>query len=181
MVKAWLYLYILDYFLFVLYSINVFFSFNPFVHYFSCQMALLLWQMLDLSFVCPDFVGCTAFVSSSLLLLWWPFWRVWETVDVNSGDYSAFYWGNPSSEAEKIFEGICRKYSSGFWMSGCWSGTIKYTNKLWDSSALSKSHRHPSYLLSALLGVSSWDLSWQESADEDFHSLHHGAMTRNSL
>lgn len=46
MVKAWLYLYILDYFLLVLFSRNAFFSFSPFVHHFSCQMALLLWQML---------------------------------------------------------------------------------------------------------------------------------------
>lgn len=70
MVKAWLHLYILDYVLFVLFSLNAFFSFKPFVHHFSCQMTLLLWQMLGLSLVCPEFVGCAAFVSSSLLLLW---------------------------------------------------------------------------------------------------------------
>jgi len=72
MVKAWLYLYILDYFLCVLFSLNAFFY--PLTHFFSCQMALLLWQMLwlhawALSLVRPDFVGYTPFVSYLLLLL----------------------------------------------------------------------------------------------------------------
>lgn len=58
--------------------------FYLFMHFFSCQMALLLWQMLwprawSLSLVCPDFVGYTAFVSCVLLLLEWAFRKVWET------------------------------------------------------------------------------------------------------
>lgn len=75
----------LDYFLCVLFSLNAFY---PFMHFFSCQMVLLLWQMLwlrarSLSLQHPDFVGYTGFVSYLLLLLQravrkvWGTWCVW--------------------------------------------------------------------------------------------------------
>lgn len=110
----------------------------------SPAVANALANAWSLSFICPDFVGCAAFVSSSLLLLWWAFSRVWGTVSVNSGDCSAFCWETPSSEAEETSEGICRKYSS--W---CWFGTINTQTVGFfspDSLMLIRVHRHSDLL-----------------------------------
>lgn len=68
---------------------------------------------------------------------------------VSSGGCSAFYW-ETQIQAQEAFVGICRKYSSGCWISWCWFGTIN-TQISGGSLMLLRGHRHSDLLTPAVL------------------------------